>query len=213
MNFYIKINKIAAFLHYLPIIPFADCPYAFNILYIKGSSLKRVGLKQIRYNSIIVQLTVIEDVDELKLYEQILSLSPPWTVVSVILDDTATSVNVYIEYAPDALIHCPHCHQPCPRYDSRTRKWRHLDTCQYQTYVHASIPRVECDQHGISQVAVPWAEQNTRFTALIEAKVIDWLHESSINAVARRFGLSWNAIDGIMQRAVKRGLKRQKREK
>ncbi|MEJ2621201.1 MAG: hypothetical protein P8163_13320 [Candidatus Thiodiazotropha sp.] len=38
--------------------------------------------------------------------------------------------------------------------------------------------------------------------------MIDWLKEASISAVSRLMNLSWNAIDGIMQRAVKRGLSR-----
>ncbi len=38
--------------------------------------------------------------------------------------------------------------------------------------------------------------------------VIDWLQEASISAVFRILGLSWTAIDGVMQRAVQRGLAR-----
>jgi transposase len=35
--------------------------------------------------------------------------------------------------------------------------WRHLDTCQYQTLLHARVPRVGCPTHGVRQVRVPWA--------------------------------------------------------
>ena len=42
--------------------------------------------------------------------------------------------------------------------------------------------------------------------------MIDWLKEASIQAVSRQLSLSWNAIDGIMQRAVKRGLARRQTE-
>nr|VFK69969.1 MAG: Transposase [Candidatus Kentron sp. UNK] len=38
--------------------------------------------------------------------------------------------------------------------------------------------------------------------------VINWLKEASTQAVSRQLELSWNAIDGIMQRAVKRGMAR-----
>lgn len=72
----------------------------------------------------------------------------------------------------------------------------------------ADVPRVECSEHGVVTVAVPWSEPGSGFTALFEALVIDWLQEASIKAVSRRLGLSWNAIDGIMQRAVQRGLER-----
>ncbi|WP_443111491.1 hypothetical protein [Burkholderia sp. FERM BP-3421] len=37
---------------------------------------------------------------------------------------------------------------------------------------------------------------------------VDWLREASIQAVSRRMRLSWNAIDCIIQRAVRRGLTR-----
>jgi transposase len=57
-------------------------------------------------------------------------------------------------------------------------------------------------------IHVPWAEPGSGFTALFEGLVIDWLRETTISAVSRQLSLSWNAIDGIMQRAVKRGLAR-----
>ncbi len=38
--------------------------------------------------------------------------------------------------------------------------------------------------------------------------IIDWLKEASTTAVPRSLKLCWNAIDGIMQRAVVRGLAR-----
>jgi len=45
---------------------------------------------------------------------------------------------------------------------------------------------------------------------LFEAHVIQWLKEASIHAVSRQLKLSWTAIDGIMDRAVNRGLAVQK---
>jgi transposase len=45
--------------------------------------------------------------------------------------------------------------------------WRHLDTCQYQTFLHARVPRVACPTHGVRQVRVPWAEARSRFTLLM----------------------------------------------
>jgi len=61
------------------------------------------------------------------------------------------------------------------------------------------------------QIYTPWAEQNSRFTIMFECLVIEWLKETTINAVSRRLNLSWNAVDGIMNRAVNRGLGRRKR--
>lgn len=145
------------------------------------------------------------------LYAQILGIKAPWRVADVDLALGEETVHVFVEQAPDARLICPRCGRPSPGYDKRWRRWRHLDTCQFKTLVEAEVARVQCPEHGVLTVAVPWAESGAGFTALFEALVIDWLKETSISAVARRLQLSWNAIDGIMQRAVRRGLARRKR--
>ena len=82
---------------------------------------------------------------------------------------------------------------------------------QYTTIIEAEVPRVCCKEHGVHQIPVSWAEKSSRFTALFEALVIDWLHEASTQAVARQLGLSWDQVAGIQARAVKRGLARREK--
>ena len=110
-------------------------------------------------------------------------------------------------------LRCPECDAICPGYDQRRRQWRHLDMCAYRTMVVADFPRVACPEHGVRTVSVPWAEPKARFTVEFESLVIDWLQEASVSAVARLMGVSWNAIDGIMQRAVERGLARRSKQR
>lgn len=142
------------------------------------------------------------------LYAQILGIQSPWQVTDVELALSEEEVIVHVEQKEGTQHCCPTCGNASPGYDSRTRRWRHLDTCQYKTILVADVPRVKCKEHGVITVSVPWAEPGSGFTALFEALVIDWLKEASTAAVSRLMGLSWNAIDGIMQRAVKRGLSR-----
>ncbi len=107
---------------------------------------------------------------------------------------------------------CPECGERSPRYDKSERRWRHLDTCQYQTILIAAVPRIKCDEHGVRQVRVPWSEERSRFTALFEALVIDWLRATeSIAAVAKEMRLSWEEVAGIRSRAVARGMNRRGR--
>ncbi|WP_045856040.1 ISL3 family transposase [Teredinibacter purpureus] len=146
--------------------------------------------------------------DELSLYEKILSISSPWFVESVQLDERDNTVHVHVEYDCDKHLTCPLCESRCSRHDTRTRTWRHLDSCQFRTLVHANIPRSKCRTHGVLQADIPWADKRSSFTLMFEAYVISWLQEASINAVSKKLALSWNAADGIMKRAVERGLKR-----
>ena len=144
------------------------------------------------------------------LYQQILGLSDPWGVVDIRLSLADRQVVVVVECAGGVPLSCPTCGGFCGRHDHRTRQWRHLDTCQLQTLIEADVPRVNCPVHGVQQVRVPWAEPGGRFTALFEAMVIAWLGEAPIKAVAELVGLTWDQVDGILQRAIERGLARRK---
>jgi len=146
------------------------------------------------------------------IFAQILGVSSPWQVEEVCLDMDVGEVTVHVRHDPSIPLNCPQCDRKVPGYDFRLRKWRHLDTCQYRTILSVKVPRCNCDKHGIHQVRVPWAQAGSRFTALFEALVIDWLGDASISAVARNLGLSWDQLDGIMQRAVRRGLSRRDRQ-
>ena len=50
----------------------------------------------------------------------------------------------------------------------RTRRWRHLDSCQFKTVLEAAVPLVECAEHGAQTAQVPWAEGSSRFTLFFE---------------------------------------------
>ena len=92
--------------------------------------------------------------------------------------------------AAEKRLRCPRFGALSPRHDHRSRRWRHLDTCQFQTILCAEVPRVKCAKHGIKLVRVLWAEWQSQFTALFEVRVIRWLHEASLLAFAELFGLS-----------------------
>ena len=146
-----------------------------------------------------------------KLYEQILGISSPWHVERVELKLDEGQILIGVEGSSEVEI-CPECGRKCGRYDSSERRWRHLDTCQYQTILIATVPRIKCADHGVKQVRVPWAEERSRFTAMFESLVIDWLQATeNIAAVAKGMRLSWEEVAGIRSRAVARGMKRRGR--
>ena len=148
-----------------------------------------------------------------QVFEQILGIVSPWFVSEVELALDEGEVRVSLEHRGDATWCCAECGEPCPLHDhAEPRTWRHLDTCQYQTLLSASLPRTKCPTHGVRVVRVPWAEPLGRFTMLFEGVVIAWLKQASQSAVAEQFGLSWDEVHGIMDRAVKRGLARRAAE-
>jgi len=151
--------------------------------------------------------------DQLTLYNQILQLSPPWFTTKVDLIADQELVLVTVSYSEGTRFLCPKCSEVCDQYDTRKRRWRHLDTCQYKTFIEAEVPRVICPNHGCLTLQVPWALEQARYTKVFENTVLKWIQEASILALSRRFRLSWTAINGILKRGVQRGLERPRRYK
>ncbi len=146
-----------------------------------------------------------------ELYQQILGLAAPWSVARVDLNVKEQRVDVYAEHGKKKRWPCPECKKECGLHDhDEERTWRHLDSCQFQTFLHARIPRINCDDHGVRQVRVPWAEPKSRFTALFESLAIDVLRHTDVHGAAQILRISWDEAHGIMERAVARGLARRK---
>ncbi len=145
------------------------------------------------------------------LYQHLLGLGEPWTVVRVDLDIPAQRVDVWVEHAKGLQWPCPECERLAALHDhAAERVWRHLDSCQFQTFLHAEPPRVDCPEHGVRQVRLPWAEPHGRFTLLFEAFAIRVLRETSIQAARKILAISWDEAWYLMHRAVARGMARKK---
>lgn len=151
--------------------------------------------------------------DDRALYETILGLKFPWYVSKVEVRAGEEEVWVWVDPSADAEFLCPECGARSAGYDrSDERRWRHLDTCQFQTILVSRVPRVRCEAHGVRQVKVPWAEERGRFTLLFEAWAIRLLEETTVLGTAHLLGISWNEASGIFRRAVSRGLLRREDE-
>jgi zinc-finger of transposase IS204/IS1001/IS1096/IS1165/Putative addiction module component len=99
-----------------------------------------------------------------ELYRAILGLTPPWTVGSVSLNVQEGQVVVRVEAGPGPFA-CPECGGAAERYDSRPRRWRHLDTCQLTTWIEADVPRIDCAAHGSESdrdAEQAWLEETER---------------------------------------------------
>jgi len=144
---------------------------------------------------------------DVELYQRILGLAEPWSVERVNLDVAQKRVDIWVKHPEGQKWSCPQCQQPLPCYDhAPERVWRHLDTCQFQTHLHARIPRVRCPEHGVGNVTVPWAEAWSRFTMLMEGLIIDVLQQcSTVTGACGLLAVSWDEAFGVMQRAVVRG--------
>lgn len=146
-------------------------------------------------------------------YRHILGLESPWGVSNVDLDMTANRVVIRLEIDRTTKWFHPETREPAILHKWTERRWRHLDTCQFETLIEASVPSVKYRDGKIEEVAVPWADRYQRYTKLMEQAVIMWLQAcGNVDKVAATMRLDWQTVNRIMERAVERGLLRRENE-
>lgn len=144
-------------------------------------------------------------------YENLLGLKDGWAVESVNQNNSSQEITVKVTYTREEKYLCPKCGRKVFLNDWRERTIQHLDTCEYKTYLVVKYPRVKCPLCGTQAIIPPFAAANSRFTKVFERRIIELCHSSNVQKVARDLDLNWHVVAGIKERALKRGLKRQRR--
>lgn len=142
-------------------------------------------------------------------YTHLLGLSSPWEIVKVELKDAEKSVHLYIKHESNHKFGCTSCGILSPVYDhNKERVWRHLDTCNYSTYIHCNLPRIECKKGcGVRTIIPPWSRKNSKFTLQFERFAISVLKETeSLGRSATQLRITPDQLRYIRDLAIKRGM-------
>jgi transposase len=124
--------------------------------------------------------------DEQTLFRMALGLDDPWRVVKIDFDAEGQRLDIYLDFLKGSKFPCPECGSLCGVHDTEQRTWRHLNFFQHLTYLHARVPRVECDEHQVKTIAVPWARSGAGFSLLFEALIMTFAKNGMTPAAISR---------------------------
>ena len=146
-------------------------------------------------------------------YTEILSLSLPWKIASIEIDKIKNRIILHLGHSEGSLFPCKKCGQLSSVYDhQKSRTWRHLNSCQYETYLVGKLPRTNCLNCGsVKTISVPWSSNQSRFTEDFECYAIDTLQINQvIHGTATLLNITDAQVSYLMKKSVARGLERRK---
>lgn len=147
---------------------------------------------------------------DVELFQAALGLSDPWRVVGSSFDADRRRLDLRIDFERGARFACPECDvADCEVHDTSEKSWRHLDFFEHQAYLVARVPRVRCPEHGVRQVALPWARPGCGFSLLFEALVMALVAEMPVAAVGELVDEHDTRIWRVVHFYVDRALARQ----
>jgi transposase len=139
-----------------------------------------------------------------------LGIQSPWKLMGQHLDINKQPHELHLTVGSDrgSKYACPVCGASCAAHDFQEKTWRHLNFFQHHCYLHASVPRVKCPEHGVKLVEVPWARKGSAFTLLFEQAALTLAREMPVSAAARIIEINdhrlWRIIEHYVAKAVAR---------
>ena len=129
------------------------------------------------------------------------------------VEETGEQMIVHIDRRGKRLLRCGVCRQRCLQVHSirKERQWRDLSMRRTTLILCYRPRRVQCLRCGVRVEDFPWAEPWARVTRALGSAVASLARELSWQGTARHYGLNWKTVAGIIQRAVRYGLRKRKR--
>lgn len=142
-----------------------------------------------------------------QLFQVALGINSPWYIDGVHLDELSNNLEIKINFITGAKFNCPNCQSECSAYDTREKRWQHLNFFNYCCYLTARVPRVNCTKCGkIRQVETPFAREGSGFSLLLECMMLQLAKIMPVNEVAKLFGVHddriWSVIHYYVPKAV-----------
>lgn len=142
-------------------------------------------------------------------FNLILDLEEGWDVKSVETDTKEQEITIFLECTLKE-IRDSETDEICKVYDyAPMRRWRHLDTLQYKTYISCRLPRIKTSTGKVKTVDPSWASGHQRHTYLFEHVVIDLLKATKNQTQTALFmRCSFSLVNRIIHLSTARGLSR-----
>jgi transposase len=145
-------------------------------------SSREAVLDWLKYS--VPRCMVAAPMDTNVLFAAALQLTAPWRVVESRFEKETGELRIRLDFNPGSHFPCPQCGSNCPVHDTKEKSWRHLNFWQYRTELTARTPRIECPEHKVLLIEVPWARADSGFTLMMEAFIMLLSQQMPVSDVA-----------------------------
>ena len=118
-----------------------------------------------------------------------MNVEEPWYIKDHNFCSISKNLDIWLDFRRGSKFPCPKCGKPnCSAYDTKEKVLRHIDLFQYSTYLHCRVPRIKCSNCGVLQIKVPWAREQSHFTLLMEALILELAKKMPVLQAANLLG-------------------------
>jgi len=139
-----------------------------------------------------------------RVWKQLVGVDDRTVIGDIEFEDDDEAVVVHVRPRRPTKRRCGRCEQVSPGYDQGEgrRRWRGLDLGTVKVWLEADAPRVDCAEHGVTVIAVPWARHDAGFTRDFEDQAAWLATQASQSAIRQLMRIAWVTVGRIIARVV-----------
>jgi transposase len=116
------------------------------------------------------------------LFEIALSIEKPFFIKDIQFDVEKKRLDIFIDFKRGSSFN--YKDEVCKAYDTKDKQWRHLNFFEHECYLNVRVPRIKLGNGKIKLISFPWEGQNSGFTLLFEALVLQLCKAMPVNQVS-----------------------------
>ena len=97
------------------------------------------------------------------IFSATLGLSYPWKVTEVTFASADNRLDITVDFDPGSQFVCSCCGRILSSSEGEKEIWHHDSFLRYSTFLHARVPRVECECGHTFPIERPWTRAGSKF--------------------------------------------------
>jgi transposase len=141
------------------------------------------------------------------LFTVALNIQQPFYVKEIEFNPEAKRLDVHIDFKRGSIFqyNVDGTKESCKAYDTKEKQWRHLNFFEHECYLNVRVPRVKLSNGKVKLYPMPWEGQNSGFTLLFEALVLQLCKAMPVNQVGALINeyddKIWRMLDKYIEKA------------
>lgn len=127
-----------------------------------------------------------------ELFAMALGIQNPWYIERIDLDIENEEMRIGVNFHSGSKFKYANAEsgeiEEFTAYDTKEKRWRHMNFFQYRCYIEARIPRVKLGDGKVKLVKAPWEGMSKGFTLLFEALIMQLVKVMPVHQVCKMVG-------------------------
>ncbi len=142
-----------------------------------------------------------------ELFATALNIEAPFYIKEIDFNPELKRLDIHIDFKRGSVF--PYINdgmtEDCKAFDTKEKQWRHLNFFEHECYLNVRTPRLKLSDGSVKLFKMPWQGQNSGFTLLFEALVLQLCKAMPVNQVSKLINESddklWRMLDKYVDTA------------